>query len=772
MRRPTPFLLIVMIATLHAQTKTAKTADTGKNSAVFFHNFGETFSTLGDANVRVPVKLRAIIAPIRRLRESILSQAHVAYSQLSKRPVTPRPPPTTTYTPYQRFGPYPALQEQEFTPIQPDRPVLTREQYNADSDLPFSRIDFGHIRTLDNAIQRLVSYQDLGTPLSTTETSRQVRWAPLAVFPLIQTLLGAHNNYQIEQLKQNASRLTLMVSEQGAALSAQGQVVGRLVNVTESLVFGQTRQDMQLLHGSLVTEAVEITSRVADTIEALLQQRLSPAALAAGEADTVVQHLQAAAKKQGYRLLVKNKADIFQCPTSFLADAEGFDVFVHIPIAQHEDSLMLYRFLPIPARLSPNSAMVFAPAHDVLALSHNDESFQIMHMADLAQCTRKGTTYLCENSNVIRTREGALTAKDDPTNCLYFLMVRNYEAVRTSCPVHLSKVRDGAFQLDQTRFVFQNRKNEQGTTRCASTEHPERWSADSSLIVTVPPGCWAETSSFRVTSTRSIPLSARASDYYWDEPIDNLFGDVDLDQFEDMRRQLTNVSDVPRSLAGIASWLRGHQETTITKHFSWGALSLAGLAVVVCIGGFGLSWWWSRKIAGRFGITVRQLYRHLLQVAAARAAEHAHNIRAHLPDGTQARRAIAHLRQHLPDVRQHLPDVPLDFRRRAPLHTPDLEIAIPAHHRQSWAGDNAPADYTEETEFPLHTLDRRSRRVATRSTGLRFQLPQRRHTIIEPLSIFTSAGPSAPENDYESNATGSAQTQTIPEEPTINLLKP
>ena len=697
----------------------ATTARPQVDSAVFFHNFGETIYTRGNAHVNIYLNLTAILDSLRQLRKAIHTNAHAAYLQ------TPLKDIREAITTAKGADPILTCWHNNAKAVCKDVPPTRHrsiEEYDLNSDIPASRVDFATIRTLDNVIRQLQDYLDLGQTLSVPNRPgpvRPKRFLP-AILPAVQTFLGIVSTFQLWQIKRDLrsahkklNQLTVRVDDIEVTLSNQGQVILQIIDLIQALEIATNhhlaRAQQQLFHSTAVTEAVELASRVSSAMEALLNHRLSPATLAAGQADHIVHTLLDQADAIGYRLLITNHADLFQCPTSFIADGHGFEVFVHVPMAMKGDSLMLYRFLPIPAQVSDNSAMVFAPEHDVIAVSGDDEVFQVLRMADLAQCTMKGTTYLCENNNVVRTRKGALENTDDSTNCLYFLMVRNMDAIKNSCPVKLSKVRDGAYQLNENKFVFQNRKSSQGTTTCADNSHPKRWPADEREVIDVPAGCSAETESFRVTATRSIKLSAKAVEFQWSDPVTNLFGPVNILKYDDLRQQARAGAALPRSINGMGHWLEQQEVEEHHRYFSKSGLGIS-LAIVLILTIVGVVIWWrARATAARFGISVSEMFRYLAAGALQR---------------------LDHGFQRIVRRRPPPPPPPVVdyqelavFRRPTPAPRPSAPRVVTRAqvHRQSWAAPEH--DSYVDSEPETVTLDRRQTRRSSARRNVAYSLP-------------------------------------------------
>ena len=605
------------------------------DSTVFFTEIGDTVSTRGDVHVRLYINITAMVEPMKEIRGGIrratykqYKKEHEILSDLARR---------DSSTDLKSVG---------TTTVGFNLTAATIDEYNRESGHPYSVMDDTNDHTMGQMIERLENYLDMGQVVEEPRpakgpTGREKRFAfaPLLgmILPAVQTFLGAKNKFQIHQLSKQVAEnskdirvLALNVENLGVAVSKTGGVVQRLnrmvgdVHLEMSHRLGRVEQ--QLLVNTHVASMSQLVNRAAQSVETLFQHRLAPSVLDKGQADVILQQLKTEAENAGYRLLLKNKADLFQCETSFIADKDGYEVFVHVPMAYEDDSLKVFKFIPIPAQLSTESAFQFKPEHDVIAMGPQNEYFQIMHMAELAQCTLKGSSYLCENANVVRSKEGALAAPEDPNNCLYFLMTRNYEAIKTSCPVDIRERQNGAFQVNENEFIFQNVKDETGTTTCANSLHSETWNGDERQQVNIPPGCWAETTTFRATATRNIPLSTWSVEYHWEEPLTDIIGTLDVEKYERLAKDAQDLTEVPHSLIGINSWIREETDSTLHKTFSWTAIGVSVMIVLLLVGMVGLGWWWSARIAARFDITIYRLFRILGRVTRdkirARVAKH------------------------------------------------------------------------------------------------------------------------------------------------------
>jgi hypothetical protein len=147
--------------------------------------------------------------------------------------------------------------------------------------------------------------------------------------------------------------------------------------------------------------------------------------------------------------------------------------------------------------------------------------------------------------------------------------------------------------------------------------------------VKIPAGCTATTSSFRATAAQSIQITEKVVDYHWEKPMSDIVGTINIDRFEGLKKEAQFLSEVPQSLESIKEWIAHNDEEKLKREeekvqrddesvrqtFSWVAFGLGLLAItILSILGM-LLWWWSRKVAREFGITIGQLYRHLFNVS-------------------------------------------------------------------------------------------------------------------------------------------------------------
>jgi len=443
------------------------------------------------------------------------------------------------------------------------------------------------------------------------------------ILGIANTFLGIFNTYQLGALSAQVNGLAATqeaiihsVADTQIATKANSEAINYLGEAMNATINGLVKTDQWVRTisniGAVVTALVYQTSKIHLIMSDVLQGRLNPTVIVEGEMTDILYNLHKMTSAHGFRLLVKNAAEGLQCATSFVSTEAGYDLFLHIPMATAEDSLDLYKLLPIPSQISPDSMMTFEPTKTIIAISRDDSKFKTMHQSQLSECTQAGTIYLCENENVVRRINrghdkginGDGTSEEDM--CLYYLFTQDTEKAAAICPIHLRKPTDTAVQIGPTEFLFHNQVDQQASIVCEGLP-TERVNVAQPTRRKLAPGCQVITDHYYAVASSDVEDNAprMTVEYVWPVPIQTLLADVDVKHFEALREQQNRLQPVPTLLTGVREMVEeARQRASQAALFSWGqiiAITVACLIVCVIIGG--CLW---KKYAARRALAVAQ----------------------------------------------------------------------------------------------------------------------------------------------------------------------
>jgi hypothetical protein len=111
----------------------------------------------------------------------------------------------------------------------------------------------------------------------------------------------------------------------------------------------------------LVTISQEHVTDITLAVEAVMAQRASILLKLLSTVMSALQELDDSAQALGYKLLVTKPLDFFQCQASYLVDPGGFEIFVNISMAKHEDIVNLFRYRYIPVLVAEGTSLLVNP---------------------------------------------------------------------------------------------------------------------------------------------------------------------------------------------------------------------------------------------------------------------------------------------------------------------------------------------------------------------------------------------------------------------------
>jgi hypothetical protein len=295
--------------------------------------------------------------------------------------------------------------------------------------------------------------------------------------------------------------------------------------------------------------------------------------------------------------------------TSFISTETGFDLFLHIPMAGDDDYLDLYRMLPIPTQISPDSMMYFEPTRDIIAVSSDDKSFKTMDTAQLNRCKKAGSTYLCENGNVVRhvaeSKEGKNGGSPEEDLCLYYLFTKNTQAAAETCPIHLRTPTDTAIQVGPTEFLLHNRVDTLINVKCGSAP-TERIDVAQPIRKKFAPGCKITSDHYTAVASSDLQDSSPRLmvEYTWPVPLETLLEGINISHVEELRESMAKLRPVPTHIKGIREMVNEARRDAASQgsFMSTGliiSIVTACITVVIIIGGCCFKRIWARRALAR-----------------------------------------------------------------------------------------------------------------------------------------------------------------------------
>ena len=224
-------------------------------------------------------------------------------------------------------------------------------------------------------------------------------------------------------------------------------------------------------------------TRILRGLSSLLRHRLSPDLIHSKALGASVKLQQEKFLKMGYKIGLESLDDIFRAPTSWImyGNASLF-VATHLPVYRTSTRFKLLQpdktmyFAPPPpsegtgdtAEATDDYAFTVEGEADLLAVSQDGRYYQTLNWAQLTECSRVGTLYVCPNSNVLQKTETELSS------CLVALYKGKIDQIRKLCRHRSVKRADYALQISGNRFLVRVGKPTLVKFKCSGQNRDER----------------------------------------------------------------------------------------------------------------------------------------------------------------------------------------------------------------------------------------------------------------------------------------------------------
>ena len=400
----------------------------------------------------------------------------------------------------------------------------------------------------------------------------------------VQTFMGLYTHSQVTTLRKEVDSLTdsvttvihrASVNEQALirhseTLKLHRHDIGNLQNRVSEMWLNSLADQRFMIISSAVSRADQIILDTMLVMDALMQGKLSSAALNMNFLDELFEGVRGTAQSYGFDLLLTSPLDILQCQTTFIQTPDNsIRIFVHVPMADPEVGKMdVYRFVPFPMQISPDSFLHVEVSKKILAVSKRQNAFRVMDTDELASCTRVGATFLCEHGNAV-LRPRPEWEEHDEEQCLYWLFQQHFDNVVKTCPSKITGITEQLKQIGPHKFIASTSNAHGGTVTCAKDNFNAALSMRTISVHEVEPGCRVQTDTHIFVAGIELERDdRREQDNAFNWPITEALrmldgiepDDLDLWRNQEMEEELP----LPTGVADIKQWeaLRVRRSTT------------------------------------------------------------------------------------------------------------------------------------------------------------------------------------------------------------------
>ncbi len=345
---------------------------------------------------------------------------------------------------------------------------------------------------------------------------------------IASTLMGAYTTIQLTKLqgiahglRRDLGEVVLAVDEHAYTLGTHSEALQSLFKTTSSIPLLELKFHMlekSMMMNNAMDEADQMIDHLFMTSVFLLQGKIFPGAFKSTQMIAQLEVLKKKVGEQGYRLLITDLNELYQCTTSFMAKEGKIDIFIHIAVAIKEDIMTTYHYIPLPVIGASGYFQEFVTGNNqVIMVSESQKTWKVMTSDELLKCDKMGEVFMCRKGNVAKTFQYANIAPRNEA-CLFHLEQQDFYKINSTCDLKIyndppSFVR----QLDSNQFViYSTRPLYIADIKCGDGVTDD-FEVKARTNLNLKPGCTARTQDATMTAGADMGAGVPVRAYDWSE---------------------------------------------------------------------------------------------------------------------------------------------------------------------------------------------------------------------------------------------------------------
>ena len=231
--------------------------------------------------------------------------------------------------------------------------------------------------------------------------------------------------------------------------------------------------------------------------------------------------------------LIKYPAQLSQCESSYYIQDQVIHVIVYIPLVKRTDTFTLYKYVPLPQRVSEHVYTAIVAPKDIIAINTDRSLFQALDMAQLVACEHREGSFVCTDMNVFRKTEDLEPEGKDDELCLANLFYQEFDAISRACNVAITGPLNTVTPLTDTSFMVATKDPHQGHVFCPGEERTTV-SMDYTAQINTKAGCELQTKQHTIYAAASLHTQTVPVQYKWTPNPASLLPGVDATRLEEL----------------------------------------------------------------------------------------------------------------------------------------------------------------------------------------------------------------------------------------------
>ena len=245
----------------------------------------------------------------------------------------------------------------------------------------------------------------------------------------------------------NSSNNELQYSR--AALSHLQKTEAAIAVSLKAQVTNEKLRSMYLFVKANLNDLEHLLLKWRNVLQQGIQGSLALESITVKGLEKALMELVVLAKKQGFKMVTPHIDQIFGGgKVSILKTNFGVRAFIFFPIYRESDKFKLFKFIPVPLKLSNKTLIEIDPTNNMLAVkfSQNDFVFKEMKEKDLKDCEVMKEQYVCQEN---------IYFKKSHASCLKSMYFQTrYKELLDDCKVFAKTAKRRVIKVAQNTFIF------------------------------------------------------------------------------------------------------------------------------------------------------------------------------------------------------------------------------------------------------------------------------------------------------------------------------
>lgn len=406
-----------------------------------------------------------------------------------------------------------------------------------------------------------------------------------AITGIVGTALGLYDLTKLNEIEDRVGAVEAEtqliihnINEDRLQINLNAKNLAELANMTAEFIHFQLDED-EAQHAEAfgveyfstqIDNAAAMEREVQNLIEGASRHRVPVSLLTNHQLDQAFKDITNRAHTRQYEPIIDHAMGLLQVETSFLLKDGKLVFFAHVPLARKNNSMMLYRYAPLPLHVLSDKLILAEPRRDLIAISPDQKYFRALSSSELARCQHYNRYYVCPNHSI--------QAKDKNSTCVGALWIQDTKGIQTHCKLRLHPRKDMAHQLSANLFIMYIRKAINTNLACGNGSKPlflENFHQQH-----IGPDCVLETNDLVLRGDMDLQEDVKVHKFPWLTAKRPFLHGKAHRRFDHMLDEMKDIGRHPNSLPELESM---HTTRTVeSTHTIW-LWSLLGVSIALLL---------------------------------------------------------------------------------------------------------------------------------------------------------------------------------------------